>query len=88
MKKHENEALERVKEQSQFALDKTVLEIEKKYQEQIKQLSKQYQTKLMEIWDRDDKKKQNNQKYNTSNKTTPIQQMLAQESLIHKIELS
>lgn len=38
MKKHESDALERVREQSQLALDKAVLEVEKKYQEQIEKL--------------------------------------------------
>lgn len=38
MQKHESDALERVREQSQIALDKAVLEVEKKYQEQIEKL--------------------------------------------------
>lgn len=38
MQKHESDALERVREQSQLALDKAVLEVEKKYQEQIEKL--------------------------------------------------
>lgn len=38
LKQHESEALERAKEQSQIAVDKAVLEVEKKYQEQIEKL--------------------------------------------------
>lgn len=38
MQKHESDALERAREQSQLALDKAVLEVEKKYQEQIEKL--------------------------------------------------
>lgn len=59
MKKHELDALERVKEQSQLALDKAVLEIEKKYQEQIEKLKAdkqsevdKYQQKYFELLER------------------------------------
>lgn len=46
LKKHEIEALERVREQSQIALDKALLDLEKKYQEQIQQLKAEKQAEV------------------------------------------
>ncbi len=46
MQKHENEALERVKEQEQFTLNKTMLELEKQHQEQLQQLKEQQQKEI------------------------------------------
>ena len=46
MKKYENEAIERVKEQEQIKLDKAVLELEKKYQEQIQKLKEEKQIEI------------------------------------------
>lgn len=45
-KKHENEAIERVKEQEQFTLNKTILELEKQHQEQLQQLKEQQQKEI------------------------------------------
>ena len=56
MQKHENEAVERVKEQEQIKLDKAILELEKKHQEQLQQLKAEqqkeidkYQSKYLEL---------------------------------------
>ena len=46
LKKHESDALERVREQSQIALDKALLELEKMYQEQIQQLKSEKQAEV------------------------------------------
>lgn len=46
LKQHESEALERAKEQSQIAIDKAVLEVEKKYQEQIEKLKADKQSEV------------------------------------------
>lgn len=46
LKKHEIEALERTREQSQIALDKALLDLEKKYQEQIQQLKAEKQAEV------------------------------------------
>ena len=46
MQKHENEALERIKEQEQIKLEKAVLELEKKYQEQIQKLKEEKQIEI------------------------------------------
>lgn len=46
LKKHESDALERVREQSQIALDKALLELEKQYQEQIQQLKAEKQSEV------------------------------------------
>lgn len=46
LQKHESDALERVREQSQIALDKALLELEKKYQEQIQQLKADKQAEI------------------------------------------
>ena len=45
-KKHENEAIERVKAQEQFTLNKTILELEKQHQEQLQQLKEQQQKEI------------------------------------------
>jgi hypothetical protein len=46
MQQHEQDLLDRQKEQSQIALDKAVLEIEKKYQEQIEKLKTDKQSEV------------------------------------------
>ena len=46
LKKHQAEALERAKEQAQIAQDKALLELEKKYQEQIQQLKAEKQAEI------------------------------------------
>lgn len=46
MKKHESDALERVREQAQITLDKAILEVEKKYQEQIQTLKAEKQAEV------------------------------------------
>ena len=46
LKKHEADALERVREQSQIALDKALIELERKYQEQIQQLKAEKQSEV------------------------------------------
>lgn len=46
MKKHESDALERAREQSQIALDKAILEVEKKYQEQLQALKAEKQAEV------------------------------------------
>ena len=45
-KKNENEAIERVKAQEQFTLNKTILELEKQHQEQLQQLKEQQQKEI------------------------------------------
>ena len=77
MQKHENEALERVKEQDQIKLDKALLELEKQHQEQIKELNEQYQAKLMELWNTKQSNKKKNDKSNEPTET-PIQQIINQ----------
>lgn len=56
LKQHEKEAIERCKEQMQMAQDKALLELDKKYQEQIQQLKAdkqaeidKYQEKYLEL---------------------------------------
>lgn len=58
LKQHEKEAIERCKEQMQMAQDKALLELDKKYQEQIQQLKAdkqaeidKYQAKYLELLD-------------------------------------
>ena len=46
MQQHEKEVLERIKEQSQIALDKEVLDTERKYQKQIEKLKIDKQTEV------------------------------------------
>ena len=46
MQKHENEAVERVKEQEQIKLDKTILELEKKHQEKLEKLKEDKQAEI------------------------------------------
>lgn len=46
LKKHESDALERVREQAQITLDKAILEVEKKYQEQIQSLKAEKQAEV------------------------------------------
>ncbi len=46
MQKHENEALERIKEQEQIRLDKKILELEKQHQEQLQQLKAEQQKEI------------------------------------------
>lgn len=46
LKQHESESLERAKEQSQIAIDKAVLEVEKKYQEKIEKLKADKQSEV------------------------------------------
>lgn len=58
LKQHEKESIERCKEQMQMAQDKALLELDKKYQEQIQQLKAdkqaeidKYQAKYLELLD-------------------------------------
>ena len=46
LKKHQSEELERAKEQAQITRDKALLELEKKYQEQIQQLKAEKQAEI------------------------------------------
>ena len=46
MKKHETDALERLREQSQLNLDKAVLEVERKYQKEIEKLKAEKQAEV------------------------------------------
>ena len=46
MKKTHSEALERVKEQEQIKLEKSILELEKEYQEQLQTIKEGKQTEI------------------------------------------
>ena len=78
-KKHENEAIERVKAQEQFTLNKTILELEKQHQEQLQQLKEQqqkeidkYQKKYLALLEQIEKIRE--EKVSKETKTESIQQ--------------
>ena len=78
-KKNENEAIERVKAQEQFTLNKTILELEKQHQEQLQQLKEQqqkeidkYQKKYLALLEQIEKIRE--EKVSKETKTESIQQ--------------
>lgn len=69
IKKHENEQIERVKEQCKIEQEKALLELEKKYQKEILELKEQkqteidkYQSKHYELLEQMEQKKKSNSK--------------------------
>lgn len=79
MKKHETEAVERVREQSQIVVDKAVLDLEKKYQKEIYELKmekqkevdqyqKKYSELLRQLEQRNSYRGQNNGKNNNNSR--------------------
>ena len=80
IEKFHSEALQRVKEQEEIKLERALLELQKKHQEEIKQLNEEYQQALREMWNT--KTKPNNQKKqtNANTQTTPIQKILDSSS--------
>lgn len=46
LQQHEKDALDRLREQSQLAVEKAILETDRKYQDQIQKIKKQHQTEI------------------------------------------